>query len=81
MAKLIRTVEVKGPAVTIGQLERDAYVGSLGESSDGGVDSLDLEVLLIEEGQKTKEIADDVWQEKLDREIKAVRTGLEDRHS
>jgi flagellar biosynthesis/type III secretory pathway protein FliH len=81
VAKLIRTAEVKGPAVTIGQLERDAYVGSLGGSSDGGVDSLDIEILLIEEGRKTKEIADDIWQEKLDREIKAVRTGLEDRHS
>ena len=81
MAKLIRTAQVKGPSVTIGGLERDAYVGSVENSSEGGVDSLRLDALLVEEVRKTKKIADDVWQEKLDGEIKAVRTGLEDRQS
>ena len=79
MAKLIRTAQIKGPAVTVGEIERDVYVGSLGDPSEGGVDSLGLESLFVEEGFKTKKASDDIWQKKLEKEIKAVRAGLEAR--
>ena len=80
MAKLIRTAQIKGPAVTVGELERDSYVGSPDGSSEEGVDALELDAFFVEEVRKRKETVDSIWQEKLDREIKAVRSGLEDRN-
>ncbi len=81
MAKIIRTAEIKGPSVTVGEIERDVYVGALGDSSEDGVDSLELESLFVDQCLRIKRESDDSWQNKLDKEIKAVRTGLEARQT
>ena len=81
MSKIIRTAQIKGPSVTVGEIERDVYVESLGNSSEDGVDSLGLESLFAEQSLKIKRDSDDSWQNKLDKEIKAVRTGLEARQT
>ena len=81
MSKIIRTAQIKGPSVIVGEIERDVYVESLGNSSEDGVDSLGLESLFAEQSLKIKRDSDDSWQNKLDKEIKAVRTGLEARQT
>lgn len=73
MSKVIRTARFAGPSVTVGEAERDLYVGSE-EKKEKGVESLGLAAMLKEDVNETEKKLNVAWENKMQQEVSYVRS-------
>jgi flagellar assembly protein FliH len=73
LSKVIRTARFAGPSVTVGEAERDLYVGSE-EKKEKGVESLGLAAMLKEDVNETEKKLNVAWENKMQQEVSYVRS-------
>ncbi len=72
MSKVIRTARFVGPAVTVGQAERDLYVGT-DEEKEKSVEEMGIGDLIAQRAAEIKSELDAGWEEKMQQEVAYVR--------
>ena len=73
MSKVIRTARFAGPSVTVGEAERDLYVGNE-IKKEKGVESLGLAAMLKEDVDGMEKQLNAAWENKMQQEVSYVRS-------
>jgi len=72
VSKVIRTARFTGPAVTVGQAERDIYVERY-RDEDQGTEGLGLAGILAQDASQTADSLNAEWERKMQQEVSYVR--------
>jgi flagellar assembly protein FliH len=73
LSKVIRTARFAGPSVTVGEAERDLYVGNE-IKKEKGVESLGLAAMLKEDVDGMEKQLNAAWENKMQQEVSYVRS-------
>jgi len=73
LSKVIRTARFAGPSVTVGEAERDLYVGINEKKNEKGLESLGIAALLEKNIAEVQQELNAEWESKMQQEVGYVR--------
>ncbi|MFT5087879.1 MAG: flagellar assembly protein FliH [Candidatus Latescibacterota bacterium] len=73
MSKVIRTARFAGPSVTVGEAERDLYVGINEKKNEKSLESLGIAALLEADMETVQRELNAEWESKMQQEVSYVR--------